>query len=115
MNDMQFVNPTAAGIDYLNAISGTSEGDQTPLQCRLDGGFDALTVRAHGCPREGVRGAATSRQAGTAGAWGCFCLRPWPTLPLEAGGGGILLHVKSSLKTHSCGEGCYRLAAGGAK
>lgn len=35
MNDTQFVNPTAAGIDYPNAVSGTSEGDQTPAQSRL--------------------------------------------------------------------------------
>jgi len=32
MNDMQFVNPTAAGIDYLNTVSGPSEGEQTRVQ-----------------------------------------------------------------------------------
>lgn len=31
MNDTQFVNPTAAAIDYPSAVPGTSEGDQIPL------------------------------------------------------------------------------------
>lgn len=29
MNDMQFVNPSAAGIDYPSAISGTSEAERS--------------------------------------------------------------------------------------
>lgn len=49
MNDMQFVNPTTAGIDYPNAIAGTAEGVQGLVLCTLYG-FGGLMVQTHGCP-----------------------------------------------------------------
>lgn len=104
---MQFVSPNAAGIDYLNAISGTSEGEQSRGR-RLAAGSLWARGELAALPAR-FREAAAPRRAGAPHrGGGCG--------PGPGSGGFAPPHVGNRPKDPICAgrgrEGCSGLAAG---